>query len=484
MEWPLFTAPSYKLETPNAECSDLINYYLEAVEQGPRAGRMRLRQIPGLRVFKQLPQHPIRALWSNAFDLFAIAGGRLWQIFADNTPNLDLGNVPVGTNPAIIASNGFQLAIASAGRAYISPGGGTPAVPIVDTTGADVNAASIAFIDQYFIAAIQNSKLVQISGLAPNGGTWDPGDAAIKEGYSDNIVRVWVDQPGGELVWLFGEETYEVWQDTGGLFPFSRVAGAVYPIGCDSAWAVAGLLGFRFWPWRGSIYGASGILAQRVSDYGVEQAIKSYSLYDQQNAEAFCYVEGGHLFYVISYPQAGATWAYDNTTKSWAKRLYWNNNQWGRYRPRVYAKAFGMHIVGDYETGTLYVMDPTVFTDANGVPLRRDHVAPYITNGMKNVRYDRFTPDIDTGVGLSVGQNGLGWDPQIGARFSFDRGKTWTNWRNQSLGKVGETLRRPFFTQVGSSRIGLTVHHSITDPIDASINGADIDLSPGTWPRQ
>ncbi len=481
MNWPEFAGHAYRLESPNASPAETYNFYLEVIEKGPRAGQLRLRQIPGLKNYLALGAGPIRNLWAGVNRNFAISAGELFEIFEDPaTPPTDYGNVGNSAEPAIVVSNGFELAIASAGQLYITTGG--PAFPVSDTSGQPILANSVAFLDQYFIAGIVDSKQVRISNLAPDGAIWDAGDVAIKEAYADNIVRVWVDQPGGELLWLFGNDTYEVWQDTGDSFPFQRIQGAAYPIGCDSPYSVAGALGKRFWLWRGIIWMAQGLEPQRISDYGVEQIIKKLSHYDQEHAEAFCYVDGGHLFYCINFPESGIGFTLDAGTGNvgWHRRQFWNNNQWQRYRPRVCATQWAKNYVGDYSSGKIFIMDPDTFTDADGVFLRRDRIAHYITDELNNLTYSRLTIDMDTGVGLSVASDQPGWDPAISMRYSADRGKTWSNWRTTSVGKIGETMRRVVFTQLGSSYIGLTVQISMTAPVGASINGADIVVGAGT----
>lgn len=498
--WPQFCGPAYRLESPNVSCDRIINGYVEIAQQGPRAGTPRIREIYGLKSFITLPGgFPLQCLWADTGGqrLFAISGGILYEVFQDpaTPPVAYTGSVGISTNPAIITSNGFQLAISSAGQAYIASGVGTHVDPINFTTGGPVNAATIAFQDGYFIGAIGNSKQIYISRLAPDGGTWDPGDTAFKEGYADNIVRAWVDQPGGTYLWLFGNDTYEVWQDTGALFPFQRVPSQVYPIGCDSAWAVAGIAGMRFWLWRGSIYKATGFQATIVSDYGVERAIRSYSAYDQNNAEAFCYKEEGRVMYVISFPESGACWGYDDNTKMWHERLYFANGVYTRYRPRVYAFLWNTHFVGDYQNSRIYIMQPETFTDADigarnsagdllgPAPLRRERIAPYITDQIKNTRFNRLTLDVDTGVGLSVAPGQPGYDPTIVMKYSANRGKTWSSERSERLGGIGEDLARVFWTQMGSSRIGFTADVWCTDPVPLRINNAFLDTDGSTWPR-
>lgn len=501
-EWPSFTDGSYVLESAWVSNADAINYYGEAIEKGPRAGKMRLRQCPGLPTLCTLPTGPFRGIYAPGDRLFAVGGGILYELYLNPNPtpgNIllvgpSLGNVGNGTNPVEIVSNGFQLALSSAGKGYITGGPLVPnppypsdqsVIPIIDTQGQPLNSSTMAFMDQYFIAGIAGTSQLQVSNLAPAGGIWDPGDVATKEAFSDVIQRVWVDQPGGELLVLFGQQTMEVWQDTGGLFPFSRIQGCAYPIGCDSAWAVAGLNGQRLWLYQGTVYLQAGSgYPNRASDYGVEQAIKGYSYYDQTNCEGSCYLQGGHMFYALSFPQAGVTWVWDAATGNWHKRLIWQNNAWGRYRPRLFAQQFGMILGGDYATGAIYSLDPTVFTDAGGIPLRRDRIAPYITDQEKNMRYNRLTLDITAGVGLSLPVGAVGQNPQIGMRYSADRGNTWSTWRNEALGAQGKYNKRVYWTQMGSSYVGMAIHTSITDPVDASINGAYIYLGQGTKAKQ
>jgi hypothetical protein len=468
---------------------------------------MRMRGIPGPRFWGKLPTGPVRGLWANETTAFAVGGGILYQIFPYPKPPVALGNVGNGTNPVTIASNSFQLCIASAGLLYTAASLVPGSVEQVffstqnvdgsfSPTAEPVRAATVTFQDQYFIAGIQNSKQVAISQLAPDGGIWDAADVADKEGYSDNINIAWVDKPGGEYLWLFGAETTEIWADTGSLFPFQRVSGMVFPIGADSAWSVAGAEGVRFWLWRGVVYMASGFQPSRCSDYGVEEAIKTYSLFDQQNCEGFAWIDGGHIFYALSFPEANATWVFDMATQSWHERLYCAksttspvNATFSRYRPRVYAYAFGQHLVGDYENGNIYQLDPTYLYDAGltnttpaqpGIPLIRERIAPYLTENMNNTRFNRFTLDADTGIGLPVAVGNPGQQPNFYMRYSKDRGKTWSRYLQSSAGKVGETQRRVFWKQLGSSRIGLTFDVLLSDPVPLSIEAAYIESSPST----
>ncbi len=425
--------------------------------------------------------------------MFAIGGNTLWQI-VDNNPahNIKIGTLPADASPAIIQSNGFQLGIASAGQAFIAPGGGAGVQPIVDIFGAPVLASSIAFIDEYFVVSTPNSKQIQISALAPNGGVWDPSQVAIKEAYSDNVQRVWTDTPGGEYLWLFGTDTIEVWTDTAGLFPFSRVPGLVFSIGLSAPYSLAGVAGNRFWLWKGIIWGCSGFQPVRMSDNGIEEAIKTFSLFDQQNAEGFSWIDGSHIYYCISFSEAGRSFVYDLALNMWHERLYFFNGSYGRYRPRVITQFQNMNLVGDYASGAIYKMDPTYYFDAppiatpagTGVPLRWERICPYVTDSLFNDRYNQLRVDMDTGVGLSIPPGNPGFNPQVMMRYSIDRGKNWSNEQESTIGEIGQDLTRLTWPQLGASRIGMTIDLYGSDPVPTSINAAFLDIGQGTYPRR
>ena len=487
IEFTDFTSPAYKLDPVNSASSDMWNFYCEVIEKGPRTGKLRIRQIPGMKTFITLPDQPVRGTFSvdGGNRLFAVAGSSVFEVFSDRTSQRQTGDIALSSHPVTICSNGFQIAIASGGLGYLvngtAPGQPGVILPISFTDGTPLQAATIDFLDQYFIANTVNSKQVFVSNLAPAGATWDPGDTAIKEGYADNIARVFCDN---EQLWLFGFETTEVWTDTGQLFPFGRIQGAVLKFGCSAPYSVAGALGYRFWFWNGAVYGAYGLNPDRISDYGVEQEIKKYPV--TSDAEGWCQVVGGHIFYVLNFPTAGRTWVYDTATapgpvgpvplKAWHRRGFWKNGKYSIYRGRTYAKAFGLDLVGDPQSGNIYQLDDATYTDAEGGILRRQRTCPYISANMRNERYNRLMLDCDTGVGLPLAPGTIGADPQVIMRYSKNRGKTYSNERQASMGPIGQDDTRVIFNQLGSARIGMVFDVVVTDPVPSVFNAAYLSI--------
>ncbi len=471
--WEDFTSPAYKLNVTNASSSRMINIYPELLEKGPRAGKYRLRRIPGMRTFCIFPDGPVRGMIAadSGNSLYVVSGSTVYQVFADGTFQAQTGEVPLNNHPVTMAENGFTIAIAAAGFLYMLHGGAPGTVtPQLFTDGTPVRAATVDFIDNYFVADQVDSKQVFISNLAPAGDVWDPGDTAFKEGYPDNISRVFCDN---EVLWLLGFDTTEPWSDNGGLFPFGRINDLVIKIGCSAPYSVAGIAGYRFWLWKGAIYGCQGLNPEPISDLGVEEAIATYG--DVSNAEAWCMLQGKKILYCITFPTVKKTWVYDLNAKAWHERGLWIDGAYEMYHARVYANAFNKDLVGDPVGGILYQLDENYHYDIIGGPLRWERITPYLTDNMNLIRMNSLTVDMDTGVGLNVAPNQPGYDPQVILKYSNNRGKNWSYERSASMGKIGENDIRVIFNQLGSSRIGWVVDLYGSDPVPTSINTAYVD---------
>lgn len=485
MEFPGFVGAAYLLDTPNAACSKMLNCQLSTIEQGPRKGKLRLRGIPGMPDFATLPDAPLRGMIAidGGNRLFAVAGQTVFEVFLDGTYRAATGFVSLNQHPAIMETNGFELMVASGGQLYKVEGtdGSTPAaVSAVEYTNPEdgapaglIKAATITFLKNRFIASLIDTKQLVISNLAPAGAVWDAADTAFKEGYPDNVCRVMADN---EQLWVWGFDTLEVWQPSTSVFPYDPIPGAVVKIGCSAPYSPAAARGYRFWLWNNVVYGAYGIDPQRISDAGVERALRSYAT--TADAECWCQVFGQSINYVMNFPSAKRAWVYDLTHKAWHERGLWANGQQGAYRGRVYARAFGKDLVGDPENGKIYWLDENTYTDAGGAPLRRQRTADYIQQQMKNIRYNQLTIDADTGVGLDVAPDEPGYNPVMLMRYSDNRGKTWSSDLEAPMGRVGEDDTRIVYDQLGSSRIGKTFEVVVTDPVEFSIMGAYLETSP------
>jgi hypothetical protein len=132
-------------------------------------------------------------------------------------------------------------------------------------------------------------------------------------------------------------------------------------------------------------------------------------------------------------------------------------------------------VVGDYENGKLYALDPEVYTD-DGTPIIRLRSAPHLSSGLKQVRHNSFQLDLETGVGLTTGQ---GSDPKAVLRWSDDGGHTWSNEQHASIGAIGGYKTRALWRRLGQSRDRI-YEVSISDPVKVVMIGAELGLEEGT----
>jgi hypothetical protein len=211
-------------------------------------------------------------------------------------------------------------------------------------------ADSVAFMDSYYIVNDSGTDQFFISSL-DDGTTWDGLDFASAEGNPDDIVTILVDH---RELWLFGSKTTEVWYDSGDPdFPFERLQGAFIECGCIAVGSVAKASNAVLWLGNdlngsGIVWIAQGYNPQRVSTHAIEEEIQKYARMD--DAQAYVYQDGGHTFYVLSFPTGNKTWVLDIATGLWHERS-WRDPSTGavhRHRAQFHAFFGGEHVVGGW----------------------------------------------------------------------------------------------------------------------------------------
>jgi hypothetical protein len=318
----------------------------------------------------------------------------------------------------------------------------------------EFGVSSVAWLDGYGLAAVPNSKQWRWSSIN-DFKYWDGADIENKEAYPDNLGRVITHD---RRIWLFGLETSEVWENAGlppPASPFARVANL--PMGAmpwtPSQVGPTSLMWLANFSQQGDrvVMRADGVQPVRASTHELEAEFATYStVFD---AEGYPTLHRGHYFYVLSFPTAQKTWAYDLTASIqsgepiWQQWAYFQNGQYGRHRGRVHAHvlAWGKHIVGDYANGVLYEERMDALTD-NGVDIKRERTAPVIMDEDKKLFFGRLELLMQNGV---VAQGVI---PQMMLEYSNDGGKTFGNVHHALTGAVGEYERRVIWRQLGASR--------------------------------
>jgi hypothetical protein len=152
----------------------------------------------------------------------------------------------------------------------------------------------------------------------------------------------------------------------------------------------------------GIVYQANGYMGQRISTHAVEWQIQQYGTLT--DAVGFTYQQDGHSFYVLTFPSVQKTWVYDTATGAWHERAGWSSaTGWTRYRATAQAFYGTENLMGDYETGNIYVSDLNTF-DYNGEVqrwLRSWRALPTGENTLRRTAQHALQLDCETGVGLA-----------------------------------------------------------------------------------
>ncbi len=479
MKYQGFVGASYVAQAKVAAADECINYYPERLEVANPKSDLILIGTPGLAIFATLPTQPVQGVFATPDLMFALAGGVLYQIFADGTFRVRVaaGKFPAA-GPASMTWNTIQL--------FISCGGN---LLVYDTTTFALTGVGLAggitpgFMDSYVIAAIAGTRSFQISGLLdPN---FDPLDVGVKEGGADNLVATFVDH---REVWLLGEESSEVlWNSGNPNFPFERIQGSFIECGCAAALSPAKFdnsLGWLGRDARGNavVYRANGYTPQRISTHALEFAMSKYPRIDDAIGSSHQY--RGHTFYRLDFPSAkpaapagipaGETWFYDSATRLWHQRAFWNVKlaRFEAHRGRFQCFAFDKHLVGDYTNGNIYEMSAD-YLDDFGQPLRSVRTAPHQYQEGNWIYYHWYRFDMQVGDGLP------GNLPATAIlQLSNDGGRTWGNEMSASLGPVGAYKQRVQFNR-GSRARDRVARLIMSDPVPRVLVAAYFDATVG-----
>ena len=339
---------------------------------------------------------------------------------------------------------------------------------------------TVAFIDGWWIFNQPNTETFY-TNAQPYSLIFDASYFANADAATGLLMAVWESK---EELWLLKERTAEIWYDAGGTyFPFQRLVGTMLQVGCK---ATASIARFSSMNQDGLIwYGRSdrgenivvktvGFMVQVVSTPAVSNAIAQYSM--TSDAVGYTYQEGGHEFYVLSFPSADQTWVYDGSMPpelAWTQRLSYDPYAQAlhRHRSNAYMNFGGMRIVGDYQNGCLYQLTRASYTDA-GWPLLSRRRAPHIWDKESRGRMFMASLQLDFAPGQGSA-SGLGQNPVANLRISRDAGSTFGQQWPASLGQQGQFRNRCMWRKLGFGRDNV-VEVEVIAPVNRDIVGATL----------
>lgn len=415
-----------------------------------------LVERPGLTLLTTIPDSVCRCLQDFKGVGYGVFGDKFYSITSGFVAT-ERGTLSSATGPCSIAGNGLQVCVCDGANLYIYDVSAETFAIISDVDFS--SAGSIDYIDGYGVFNEPNTQKFWITSLLDFDGV-DGLDFSSAESNPDNLVRVFVET---STLYMMGEKNIEPWYNSGDAdFPFTRISGGTVERGLLAKFSVVkDDNAILFLGDDRVIYRLSGSQIGRVSSGQVEASIAEMS--DPTDAEGWtCSVQDSR-FYVLTFPSEEITWVYDFSTGLWHE---WDSYTLGRFRGAWRMRLGNREIVGDYENGKLYKLDPDSHKD-DDEQFIASHIFPPI-HSESRITHNSFEVDIEAGVGLISGQ---GSDPIMLLSWSDDQGKTWSNQLDMTMGAIGDYKRRCERMRLGSS-LDRRYKVSCSEPVRRVIMGA------------
>ncbi len=422
-----FLGSSYTLQTPNYDSQETLNWYPQLDELGTGKDQevLALIQRPGYTLLHTFPRSPIRAIHQtmNGY-IYIVAGNGVYNLTTSNgttwshtliaTLTTSTGRayiqdgVPNVVNGQVNTARVVQVVVVDGTTTGLCFQENTTKITLLTSGNGYLGSSFVAFQDGFFLFSQPNTPVCQFAADPLNiSGT----DTIIDNLGGDNITRVLSDH---DILWLVGNKTCSVWQNTGGVgfftpnnlfqqIPGSFSMSGAFPhticaIGGQLLWLQTDANGY------GQVFQATGFRGLRISNTSQELFIKQQG--DLTNSTAWSYENNGHTFYCLNMPNSQYTLCYDIITKMWHKRAYYNGVSFSRDLGEVHynvnlPNTGQFSISGDYASGNIYIVDENNYSD-NGQPIYKMRITPPISAGYKRMFFNRMQIDVEGGVGLSA----------------------------------------------------------------------------------
>jgi len=378
------------------------------------------------------------------------------------------------TGPVSFVDNGIEgLLVDGGGVGWTINLANNQFALLVDPTGSFTGASRVDYIDTFILFNYVGTN--RWGSTLSNEIVFDPLFIASKTSWPDPLANIVVNK---HYILLIGELKSEIWYDAGGtLFPFQILPGTNIEHGTVAPASIA-YSDVNTYFLSNNLQGKAMVLkisnfsATRVSNHALEFQIQQMAAAGTiTDAIGMCFQQGGHPFYVLTFPTGNQTWVLDESSGEWSQWV-WTDSNGGlnRWRGNCCANVYGMTLVGDHANGQIYSADMNYFLDdtaTNGLPdgsspITKIRGFPHFNVGMtqdgqpspadgKQYQVDSFVADIECG---SAPLNADGSVPQVLLRWSTDRGKTFTTGDGvlQSNGAPGEFDAQPQWSPIGQAR--------------------------------
>lgn len=455
---------------------ELYNFYLE---EDKTQDRFIAYGFPGYEEWVDMSGSVVRGMLEHRGVGYAVIDNILYSITDKNTQT-NLGTLSTSTGKVQMAAINDEIGVVDGTSFYHYKISTT-----TFSTPADADIPSsptvLTAIGEYFVIPEPDDKKLFVSDLA-DGTSWNALSFVSADTRPDNIVGCSV---ANTLLYAMCEYSTEIFYISGGdVVPLDRAVAGSYDIGTPAKHSPAVVNNTMYWLGQNKggsvgVVRSNGGSPELISNRAMTQKIGTYDTIS--DAFGWTYQENGHPFYMITFPSVetingqtiGRTWAFDLSTRVWSEVGSKRTNavsppQLSRHTANCSLFLNNEHLIGDYLSGKIFKLSDTVYTE-DGDEIIRTIKTSHIVDTDLPVSMSDLVVETESGVGLDG--SGQGTDPEIGMRFSKDRGRTWSNQLTRKTGKLGEYNTRAKWSRIGTGR-SITLEFTMSDPIKWVILGA------------
>lgn len=378
--------------------NDMFDCYLEPV---PDIGLV-TRRRPGMTLFTDLStgaKGDGLFYWEAMNMVIAVSDGRVFHLheggsFDELTGEQCIGGVTCTFSPGQLLNGDPWLYIAS-GKLIYTTDGLTTIAPTDPNTPA---ATHVAWLNSKFIANVPESNQFLFTDTNPatnliENDYWSSVDNPVtcetKGDHLESLMVAWNE------VYAWGTEGLQIFQDDG-VTPFVNIPGAFAEAGIEAVYSVIRsdntIFALCVIDGKRCVVRFEGRTPKIVSE-PIARILAE--LPTASDALGSIISVGGIAIYLLQFPSAGQTWAYDFKNDTWSRWGYWNHikgehdNFIGQHS--CFAKTWNKHLIMSRIDGKIYELSRDVFTDDGNeiVSFRRtgwiDH-----GNAWKRKRSDQF----------------------------------------------------------------------------------------------
>lgn len=333
--------------------SEIINLMPSYVEgRGEQKSPGALYLPPGLVLKATVGSGPIRGLHQSQSVEYIVSGT---EVFGMNAAGIlhDFGSIG-GRSPVSIVDNGTQVGIFDGQAGYVIENQAMSQMPLPAPFSDTRIAPTMGVVIDGFCVAIYAGQNLLVQSNVRDMSTWsDPAtglayfaQAQAQPDYNMALASL------NDQLYVLKQFNTEIWanQNQAG-FTFQPIPSAVIEWGCVAPWSVAKAGNSLMWLARnqqgkGQVLQTTAYTPQIISTVALMEEIDTYP--NVGDAIGYAYQLGNRITYVLTFPEADRTWAYDMTMSSmlgspvWYRWEMWDGQEWHRHWGNAFSGGAGL----------------------------------------------------------------------------------------------------------------------------------------------